>query len=751
MNRIDVANYEGPPQTAPDPGSDSGLSLRDIFQIVWGARLGLLICAFLGAAIAYGTAKQITPQYRSAASIMLDVRQQNVIDLESVLTDIPLTRQILESELLIIESDTLLERVVNKLRLDRDPEYNSSLAQPSEMKLMINERIAFLKTAVGLGGVAEGDTAEPPVPVNPEVAALNTRQRAIRALRGKLKARQLSPAYAISVQVTSSSPVKAALIANTVADQYVVDQLEAKYDAARRASTWLTSRLEELRARLEASEKAVQDYTAQYQTGDSQGASITTQQINQVNTQLTAARADLAAAEAKFRQAAQMVRIQGPAGAASSLTSPLLISLRGQRAELVRREAELSNRYGPKHPTMIELRTKVRDVDGAIAGEVRQIVTSLENEVQEADARVRSLSNSLSGLEVQAGGQAEAAVGLRQLEAEAEANRRIYNDFLQRLNETREQQGFQTADSRIIEPASPSWAPFVPRTKVSAALGGVAGGAFGLGILALIRLFASSFRTISSVTEKTGLPVLASIPKVSRRHMNKVLRYLDQRPNSDLAESARYLRNSLLVDAGGKLRSALVTSSFPDEGKSTLCILLAEMLGRMGKSVVLVDCDLRRPSLAKALSVRPEQDLVTLLNQEAALEEVVCTPAHGHFHLIPIKQGQGRRADLLASDRFSAFLEQLQKTYDFVLIDAPPVLGVSDFSVIGKQVDTTIIVLQWNKTLIASFQRTLRWLRDNRIEILGAVLSKVDRRLEAKYDTATYGAEYASFRRYYTN
>ncbi|MEM9492420.1 MAG: GumC family protein, partial [Myxococcota bacterium] len=485
MNRIDISDHQALSQPMPEP-AQRGLDLREVIQIVWGAKFGLLLFALAGAMIGYGMAKQITPQYRASASIMLDTRQTSVIDLQSVLSDVPLNRQILESELLIIESDTLLERVVDKLRLDRDPEYNPRLATPSEMDQLIESKKAQVKALIGLGVTdKEAEAAEPAPPPNPELRAAEDRRRAIRILRGKLRARQLSPAYAISVQVTSANPVRAALIANTVADQYVVDQLEAKYDAARRASSWLTGRLEELRARLETSEAAVQSYMAQYQTGDSQGANITEQQIIEVTSRLTAARADRAAAEAKFRQAQQMVRTLGPAGAATSLASPLLISLRGQRAELIRREAELSNRYGPKHPTMIELRTKIRDVDGAISGEVGQIVTSLNNQVAEGAARVRALESELTGLESRAGGQAEAAVGLRLLEAEAEDNRRIYNVFLQRLNETREQEGFQTADSRIIEPATPSWRPFVPRTKVSAALGGVAGGAFGLGILAL--------------------------------------------------------------------------------------------------------------------------------------------------------------------------------------------------------------------------------------------------------------------------
>lgn len=759
MNKIELPGVAA--QKPANAAAERGLDLREILQIIWSARWGLLFCAFLGAAIAFILAKQITPKYRADASIMLDFRQQNVIDIESVLSEVPLNRQFLESELLILQSDTLLERVVDKLRLDLDPEYNPSLALPSEMDQLIEEKISELRDFLGVDewlamlnddtDAASDDAPAEIVPLSFEAEAAAQRRRAVRILRGQLRARQLAPAYAISVQITSEDAMKAALIANTVADQYVVDQLEAKFQAARRATTWLTGRLEELRARVATSEGAVQVYTNEFQTGDSQGASITRQQIAQLNAELINARAEVAQSEARFRQAEDMVRKLGPANAATALSSNLLIALRQQQAVLKRREAELSNRYGPKHPTMIELRTEVSDIEAAIAGEVRQIVTGLQNDVQIARARQVTLTTGLSELEVQAGGQSEATVGLRQLEAEADADRRIYNDFLQRLNETREQEGFQTSDSRIIEPASPPFAPFVPRAKVSAGLGGIAGGAFGLGLLALLRLLNRTFRTFSSITDQTGVPVLAGIPRMSRRHRRKMLRYLNRRPNSDLAESARYLRNALILESGSQIRSALITSSFPKEGKSTLSVLLAEMLARMGKSVILLDGDLRRPSLAPSLSIKPTQDLVSILVDDVPLEDVVITPEFGSFHLIPTRAGQAQHADVLASTKFVRFFASLEKTYDFVLIDGPPVLGVGDFSVFGKLVDTSIVVAQWDKTPIASFERMLSWLADHQMKVSGAVLSQVDRRREAKYDTTTYGAEYTSFRRYYTN
>lgn len=770
MNRIEFSDPMNYPEHkvpfVPEASAERGLDVRDIFQIVWTARWMLAVFCVLGAVVAYVLVKQITPQYRSTASIMLDTRQTSVIDLESVLSDVPLNRQMLESELLIIESDTLLERVVDKLRLDRDPEYNPSLAEPSATKVVIDRKKAQLKNlardllaqvmpasdgARGTGTPVGAEPASSAPALSQEAKAEADRRRAVRILRGKLRARQLSPAFAISVQVTSADPVRAALIANTVADQYVVDQLEAKFDAARRATAWLTGRLEELRVRVEESEAAVQAYKSQFQTGDSQGATITRQQIAELNTELIDGKAAVAEARAKYNQAREMVRTLGAAGAATALTSPLIQSLRQKRSDLTRREAELSNRYGPKHPTMIELRTELGDTDAAISIEVRQIVSSLQNDVQVAQARVNALQAGLGDLETREAGQSEAAVGLRQLESEAEANRRIYNDFLQRLNETREQEEFQTADSRVIEPATAAYSPFVPRTKVSTALGGVAGLAFGLGLVVLFRLLNRTFRTVAEVSDRTGLTVFASVPKIARRQSRRLLSYLKTRPNSDLAESVRYLRNATLLGNGGKIRSVLLTSSFPEEGKSTMSILLAEMLGRMGKSVVLVDCDLRRPSLATTLSIKPQRDLISLLEWDDPLEDVVVRPTDGAFDFIPLRVGSSASVDKIASPAFSQLIGQLEDQYDMVVVDAPPVLGASDFSVLGRIVDTSIVVVRWDKTPVASLKRTLQWFADHQMDVLGAVLNQVDRRREAQYDSATYGAEYASFRRYYTS
>ncbi|MEO0360459.1 MAG: Wzz/FepE/Etk N-terminal domain-containing protein, partial [Pseudomonadota bacterium] len=241
-----------------EPQGWAGLDVRDIVQLVWSARWAIAICGFLGAAAAFAFVKQVTPQYRSSASVMLDIRDQNVINLESVLSDTPLNRQLLESELLVIRSDVLLGEVVDKLRLDLDPEYNPSLAQPSEMEALIADKRAAFLEMTGIGeffaarraaaeaelaaeAAAEAEAAEAieaPIQTAEErerAEAEERRRRAIRILRGKLTTRQLSPAYAIRVEVVSADPMKAALIANTVADQYVADQLEAKFEAARRA------------------------------------------------------------------------------------------------------------------------------------------------------------------------------------------------------------------------------------------------------------------------------------------------------------------------------------------------------------------------------------------------------------------------------------------------------------------------------------------------------------------------------------
>ncbi len=711
----------------------------------------------IGAGIAYAAVKQITPQFRSQASIMLDIRDQNVINLGSVLSDTPLNRELLESELLVIKSDPLLEQVVNKLRLDLDPEYNPSMAQPSEMAQLISEKKSAALSFLGLGAYdteqshSQNTSATPVIAAAPEARQRANRRRAVGILRGKLKARQLSPAYAIQVQVVSANPVKAALIANAIAEQYVADQLEAKFSAARRATAFLEGRLEQLRARVEVSATAVQEYTTVNQTGASQAVAITQQQIAQLSAELINARAERAQAQAKFDQARRTVDQLGAAGAASVFSSPLIISLRGQAAELTRNEAELSNRYGPKHPTMIQIRNELKDVNRAIIGEVRQILNGLDGDIRVAAARVAALTDGLTDLENKASGQSEASVGLNQLAAEADANRALYDSFLIRLNETREQESFQTPDSRVIQPANPAFAPFMPRSKVTTALGGIAGGAVGFGLVVLMRLLDRSVRTPASITERTGLTVLAGVPRMRRRHIDgNMLKYLINKPNSELAEAGRYLRNSITMN-DGHMRSVMITSALPREGKMTMAVLLAEMSARANQSVLLIDADFRRPSIAKTLKLNVTNDLVTLLQGHCSVNEAIYRGENALFDTIPLHEGQGAASDLLALPRMKALITALSKQYDLVLIEGPPVLGVGDFSVLGRIVDTSVMVVEWNRTSVAAVERAYAWLQNHQVPVLGAILNKIDPRRASDFDPVGYGAEYSAIQQYYLN
>lgn len=751
MNHLGQDNYvtSAAPLAMQAPAQE-GLDLRDIVNLVWAARWRTMLFMLIGAAIAYVVVKQVTPQYQADASIMLDIREQNVINLESVLSDTPLNRELLESELLVLESDLLLEQVVDKLRLDLDPEFNPGMATQSDTQRMIADAREAVTNWLGLDGLFSGDGAgegEPPQPA--ASPAEEARRNAVAILRGKLKTRQLSPAYAIEVKIISVNPVKAALIANTVADQYVADQLEAKVTAARYATRWLQGRIAELRVRAERSAAAAQAYTNENQTGNSQAAAITQQQIAQINAQLISARAEAAQANARFQQTRQMVENRGPAESAVALTSPLIVSLRAQRAELARRRAELSNRYGPKHPTMNEIRSEISDIDRAIVGEVSQILNGLEGDVRVAEARVQAMSEGLAELELRAQGQSQASVGLSQLQAEADADEKLYLNFLARLNQTREQEGFQTADSRVIEPASAPYAPFMPRTKVTTALGGIAGGALGFGLFVFLRLINRSVRSPAAISRHTGLKVLASIPRIHPRNAGKnLLRHLAHRPNSELAEAVRYLRNTVVLRDGG-VNSVLITSAIPAEGKMTLAVLLSQITARADKNVLLIDADFHRPKIGEVLGIEAGHDLVSVLTGACQIEAAIHRAEGAAFDTIPLKPGQADRSDLLTLPRAKTLIGILGERYDLIVIEGPPILGVGDFSVHGRIVDTAVLTVEWNRTSLGAVERAAQWLADHQVHVLGAVLNKVDRRRAALYDPDAYGGDYASVQRYY--
>ncbi|MDF1721340.1 MAG: polysaccharide biosynthesis tyrosine autokinase [Minwuia sp.] len=737
------------------PGTTDRFDVRRIISIAWRRKFLIAGVTLLFVLAGLYQLSRVVPIYTTSATIMLNNRETRVIDIESVVSGLPTNNAAVGSEIQLLRSTQLLERVVEKLRLERDPEFNYALRPRVPYATLYGLEKVLPQSAIRMLTGADGKVVQPPPfdsfdPDGPEMQAV--KRGIVGTLRGNMTAGVVPGTMAIRVGYSSPDPGKAQLIANTIAEQYIIDQLEAKYEATRRATSWLNERLEDLKSQVEEKEGAVAAFKARQTNRTGQGVELTSQQLTQLNSELVLARAARAEAEARYRQVAG----EGTETAAESLSSPLVESLRQKLADLERQDAELSTRYAERHPRILNVRAELADTRAAINREVEKVVRSLRTELNVASAREQALQRSVSQLEQRAISQDQSSVELRQLEREAEATRVLYTSFLSRFKETSEQGQIQQADSRIISQAERPGRPASPNRSQSMLIVTILGLAVSFGLVLLLEQLDNAFRSPEQLESVLGLVTLGSIPLVKgfRKNRADVLQYVSDKPTSGLAEACRSMRVSLMLSNVDKPpRVVLVTSSLPSEGKSTTSVLLAQAVASQGKKSIIIDCDLRRPSLHHTLRLDNSISILDVLTGRHELDEAIHKDHPSGVHALPAKETAAQAIDLLSSRAFDRMVETLKETYDTIVLDAAPTLAVSDALVISQISDAVIYVIKWDDTPREVVKSGLDRLKENGVRVTGAVLAQMNMSKQARYGYYYSGASYyyGKYKNYYKN
>lgn len=747
-SRGGMPSYDGP-GTDDDQGFLE-LDLMGLYRTL-RKRLGLIVSVTLGlTALVMVVVLQQTPLYTASAQVLLDRQKMQVTDMEAVISGLPADSATVDSEVEILKSRALAERVVERLNLMQDPEFNGALREPSflrwvDPRFLLRELLALVSAD--------------PAPVSEEMRARAERDGVVDSLLGSLDVTRQRLTYVINLSVTSEQPAKAARIANAYADTYILDQLEAKFDATRQANEWLSRRLGELRQQVQDSERAVEIFRSEQGLESSSGVTVSEQQMSELNAQLILARTGLAEARAKYDRARQ---IRSSGGSIESMAdvvqSGTISQLRQKQAELARELANLSSRYGPRHPEVVNAEAQRRDIESQIGSEITRIIGSLQNNVSVAETRVASLEQSLRDIRGETGESGQAMVQLRELEREAAANRAVYESFLNRFKETSQQQDLQVPDSRIISPATAPLSPSHPRKALSLALALVLSAMLGVGLAFLLEHLDNGLTTARDVEEALGLAHLVSVPLVpaEKGPGGKPLKphdYLVQKPLSAFSESLRSLRSALqLSNVDNPPKVILFTSALPSEGKTTTSVSFARAAAASGLKVVLVDCDLRHPSVHKTFGLAtPTAGLVELLAERLDPEAVMIEDEKTSLRILPIATGTANPPDLMASSQMQLLIERLRGEYDLVVLDSAPVLPVSDSRVLSRIADETVFVVRWSDTPKDAAQAAIRELRLYQSNIAGAILVAVDATKQAKYGYGDGGYYYGKYSRYYVN
>jgi len=728
------------------------ISLSSIINVIWLRRKLLISVTLLISLAAILTIYQLIPRYTATTQLLIGINSAKVVDIQEVMTGNLNGDSAVIGEMEVIKSRELARKIIEHLQLDQYEEFNPKLKKPGFLA-QLNPKNWIpdnWKESMGFEEVKTGSDDEK------EEARLTN---LTNTFLSKLTVSQIKRSQVINIAVESEDPKLAAKIANEVADKYIVGQLQAKFDATKKATDWLNDQLGELKEKLESSERAVENYRKSHDLVEvSKGTGLTQQQLSEINSQLIIARAQRAEAEAKYQQVESILRSGREIDSVSEvLNSSLIATLRSQESEVQRKYSEMLVEYGARHPRMIQMQAELTDVKNKIDSEVKKIAAGLRHSLDVAHAREDSLSTSLKQMETKTSGNNQAEVDLHALEREATANKALFETFLGRFKETASTQGIEQADARVISFAEVPLLASFPKKNLMISVSIIGALFFGVFLIFVLEMLHPGIRSPEQVQELFNMATLGIVPKVGDIKVAPH-QYLLDKPHSSLAEAINTLRISLsLLNPDTDVKTVLVTSSVPGEGKSTLCSLLARHSAAAGKKVVLIDCDLRRPTIGKIFNIDKTTLGLTdlLMNHDLSINDLLVNdPATGMKILTRGHSAFVNPSDLFASHRMKSIIDNLYKDYDLIILDSAPIMAVPDTRIIAKLADKTLFVLNWDDTpkkVVASALSILN--KDDKSNVAGIVLQKVNLEQYGRYGygDSGYYYSYGRYKEYYTS
>ena len=722
------------------------VSLVELWQVARIRARVIIAAAAAMMAITVVALFAITPIYTGTAVVMLDPRQNKTIDVEAVLSGLPADQMTILTQVQIVQSERLASRVIEKLKLDQDPEFNS------ELSWSIGHLVASLNPLSLLSRSLTVDQLR-----------ARTQEEVVRAFEKKLAVSQVGLSSALQIDFDSEDPSKAAAIANAVADEYVEDQLNAKFEATQKATQWLAGRLGELSSEAGAAQAAVEKYKAEHHLTEVVGASgqgtisVLDQQIAQVNQQLMQAQTDRAQAEATAARVRSLVASGHSAEVNQVVNSPLIAQLRAQQATLVEQQAQLASRYGPEHPKMLDLQAEKRDLEAKIGEEISHVVGTSDNDAAVARAHEAVLQDTLTRLESQSGVQGQDRVKLAQLEANADSSRSLYDTFVARSKQTQQEEGLQVPDARVISVASVPLSASFPRKFLVIAVAIPISLMFGFMVAFILERLDDGFRVASRAEQVLGLPVFATLPDIPATTKTApgsapgtAADLVIDHPLSSFAEAIRGLQMGVSLSNVDKApKVILLTSAVPGEGKTTTALSLARHIAQTGQRVVIVDADLRRPNIRNIIgNIESTHDLVDVLRGTANLDQALVADPKGPALILPVMSHVKNAPDLIESNAMAKTIAHLRTAFDYVIIDSAPILPVNDTKILARLADAVVFIVRWEKTPRTAAFDAVKGLREVRAPLAGAVLTRTDSK-RFHYYSFGYSSYYYSYSKYY--
>jgi polysaccharide biosynthesis transport protein len=684
----------------------------------------------------------VVPLYRASAKILIQDERSTAIG--SLNANDPNYWQdpepYYQTQYRILQSRGLARRVVQSLEASRPGALDAGLTPPDQGPLRL---VASVRARLAAAVRPVFPTRAPA----PEPRATDESQKEAGLIDGFLGGIEIAPIKGtrlVDISYSAPSAEFAALAANTLAEEYVQQNLDLRLQNTHKTLVWLGEELAKQGAKVEAAERGLSEYR------DSQNAlslddrqNIVVSRLNQLNDVVTRAKADRLQKEALYNQVRNLnVATDAVDTFPAIAQNPRIQELKTQLATLQAERSKMSQRWGERHPEMVKLSNSIANLTTQLQVEAGKAIEAIRNDYLSSVAAERNLTSSLNESKTQAMDLNRKSAGYSVMEREAESERQVYQALLQQEKELRVISNSKANNVQIMERSEVPKGPYTPNRRKDWLTALVLALALGVGLAFLVEYLDDTIKTPEDVTRRLRLPLLGLVPAV--RGQAPVL--TGTVPH-DFGEAFRSLRTSLVFSSGGSgPRLIGVTSTQPLEGKTTTACNLAAALALGGARVLLIDADLRRPGLHKTMGLENNIGLSHLLTLQAKVREAVQPTSEPNLWVLSAGRTPPNPSELLSSDRMTRFLQNLSTgPFDWIIIDTPPVLAVTDAVIVAPHLTGMLFVLGSEMTRRGHAERALETIRSSKPTIAGAVLNRIDFESNRYYYSRYYGYQYKNY------
>lgn len=633
------------------------------------------------------------PVYQASSSLLIESEETNIVSIEQVYGLDASKKEYLETQYEILKSRRIASKVVDKLNLGEHPTFIKYLEKTPTLVDLAKEKARSFLTFL-----PRQEEVEPPAGEVEE----RRKEMLVSIFLENLSVTPVSNTQVVKISYTSESPILAAEISNTVAEVYIDNYLEAKFEMTSKATSWLNESLAGLREKLERSEQKLAEFYERERLVNLDGVvGLAAEELQGLSEQLLEAENRLKQTQIIYTQ------VQGFNGDPADLADmpavqnhPSIQNVKSAELEAQRNVSELSEVYGPKHQKMISAKAELASVKQTLINQVRSLISGINSEYRQAESQVNSLRISVDKAKDEYRKLTTLESKRKILQREVETNQQLYDSFFTRLQETNEVDGFETANARVLDKAIVPMKPIKPKKSLILAISIVLSIGFGVLVAILIDFLNSGIRSVDDVERKLGQQMMGLIPwQPHKKKEHLPLREFFNTGNHVFSEALRTLRTSIqLLDLTGDKKVIMITSSVPKEGKTTVSINLAFAMGQLGKTL-LIDADLRKPSIAKRFDLPGFQPgLTNLVAGTHEISDCLYNDLDSNIDILTAGSRTPNPQELLLSDAFKATIDKLKDSYEHIIIDTAPTQAVSDAIIVSKYTDNLLFVVKADAT-----------------------------------------------------